>query len=284
MSEPLPFPWIGTSMPLLSLANLMVPDADPIKQITAAADAGFDAVGLCINPPDRLGATVVRDLELRRKVKTLLLDRGMTVLDIEVFPLLPEVDVASLLPALEAGSDLGASFVLVTGNDSDEERVCDNYAKLCELSKPLNLRPVLEFISYRPLRDIFQAERWLRRAGHPSGGICVDALHLFRSGGSIADMKQIPPTDIAYAQLCDAASTEPWSCFTDEQLLRESRTDRRLPGEGVLPLVEFLNALPPGMAISVEAPCEAYSRLSSGERAVLAMETSMDVLGRSRIP
>jgi len=270
-------------MAFLSLANLMVPDADPLQQIEAASQAGFDAVGLCINPPERLGASLVENLAFRRQVKNLLLERGLTVLDIEVFPLRPELDVASLAPVLEAGADLGAQFVLVTGNDIDEERACENYAALCELSRPLGLRPMLEFISYRPLRDILQAERWLRRANHRSGGMCVDALHLFRSGGSIADMQQINAADMGYAQLCDAGSIEPAHCFSQEELLRESRTDRRLPGEGVLPLVEFLNALPNDMAISVEAPCEAYAHLSPTERAVLAMKTSKKVLSRSRI-
>ena len=42
-------------MPTLSLANLMTIDAEPLEQIEAAAAAGFGAVGLAINPPDRLG-------------------------------------------------------------------------------------------------------------------------------------------------------------------------------------------------------------------------------------
>ncbi|MCO5066280.1 MAG: sugar phosphate isomerase/epimerase [Rhizobiaceae bacterium] len=269
-------------MPILSLANLMMPEVDPLQQIDVAAEAGFDAVGLCINPPDRLGASLVRDPALRRRVKDHLADRRITVLDIEVFPLTPEIDPAAFVPALETGAELGATFVLVTGNDTDEARVCDKYARLCDLAAPLGLRPTLEFISYRPLRDILQADRWLKRAGRAQGGMCVDALHLFRSGGTLEELRQIAPSDIGYAQLCDAASMQPAQFFTEEQLLRESRTDRRLPGEGVLPLVEFLDALPPDLAISVEAPCEAYAHLSPKERAVLAMASSRAILAQAK--
>ncbi len=266
-------------MPTLSLANLMVPDADPLRQIDAAAAAGFAAVGLCINPPDRLGASLVRDPVQRRTVKTRLADLGMRVLDIELFPLLPNLDVASLSPVLEACADLGAEFLLVTGNDTDEHRACDNYAKLCDLATPLRLRPMLEFISYRPLRDIHQAERWLHQVNRAAAGMCMDALHLFRSGGTLDDLRRIEPRHIGYAQLCDAASIQPAQFFSEQELVRESRTNRRLPGEGVLPLAAFLKALPPGLAISIEAPCERYAHLPALERAALAMKTTSSILG-----
>jgi sugar phosphate isomerase/epimerase len=270
-------------MPTLSLANLMVIDADPLQQIGAAAAAGFDAVGLCINPPDRQGASLVREPVQRRSVKARLTDLGMRVLDIELFPLSPNFDIAPLSPVLEACADLGAKFLLVTGNDTDELRACDNYGKLCDFAIPLGLRPTLEFISYRPLRDIHQAERWLRLVDRAAAGICVDALHLFRSGGTLDDLSRIEPRHIGYAQLCDAASMLSAPHFSDQELVRESRTNRRLPGEGVLPLVQFLKALPPGLAISVEAPCERYAHLSVPERALLAIKTTRAVLAHSRL-
>jgi len=270
-------------MPLLSLANLAMPEADPIEQIDAAADAGYQAVGLCINPPDRLAAALVTDHARRRRVKQHLAARNMTVLDIEVFPLRPDVDVPALLPVLEAGADLGAAFVLVTGNDTDPVRLADNYGRLCDIATPLGLRPTLEFISYRPLSTIQETEACLRRAGRVGGGMCVDSLHLFRSGGTIADLLAVDPADIGYAQICDAASMAHASTFSEEQLLRESRTDRRLPGEGVLPLVEFLNALPPGMAISIEAPSEAHAHLTPHGRAAVAMQTTLAILAQSNV-
>jgi sugar phosphate isomerase/epimerase len=265
-------------MPTLSLANLMVTDADPSRQIEAAAAAGFDAVGLCINPPDRPGASLVRDPAQRRSIKVRLADLGIRVLDVELFPLLPDVDIAALSPVLEACADLGAEFLLVTGNDADERRACDNFGKLCGLAAPLGLRPMLEFISYRPLRDIHQAERWLCQIDCAAAGMCVDALHLLRSGGTLDDLRRIEPRHIGYAQLCDGASMQPAQHFSDQELLRESRTNRRLPGEGVFPITQFLQALPPGLAISVEAPCEQYAHLSVPERASLAMRTTRTVL------
>jgi len=269
-------------MPTVSLANLMVTDADPLRQIDAAAAARFAAVGHCINPRDRLGASLVGDAARRRTVKARVAEVAMRILDIELFPLLPDLEVASLLPVSEACADLGAEFLLVTGNDADEHRACDNYAALCDLAAPLRLRPMLEFIPCRPLCDIHQAERWLRRVNRAAAGMCMGALHLFRSGGTLDDLRRIEPRDIGYAQLCDAASMQPSQYFSEPELLRESRTNRRLPGEGVLPLAQFLAALPPGLAISVEAPCERYAHLSVSERVTLAMQTTRRVLAGLR--
>ena len=191
----------------------------------------------------------------------------MRVLDIELFRLLPELEVASLSPVLEACADLGAEFLLVTGNDTDEQRACDNYAALCDLAAPLRLRPMLEFIPYRPLRDIHQAERWLRRVEHPAAGMCMDALHLFRSGGTLDDLRRVDPRHIGYASYAMRHPCCRHSIFPSRSWCANSRANRRLPGEGVLPLAGFLVALPPDLAISVEAPCgDLRAALRAGTR------------------
>ena len=50
-------------------------------------------------------------------------------------------------------------------------------------------------------------------------------------------------------------------------LIREARTGRLLPGEGVLPLAALVAALPDTVALSVEAPCRATAGLPALERA-----------------
>ena len=63
-----------------------------------------------------------------------------------------------------------------------------------------------------------------------------------------------------------------------EELRRESRTARLLPGEGELPLDALLDALPPDVAVSVEAPRQPM-RTCRGSSAPAA---TRDVLGRHR--
>jgi hypothetical protein len=50
-------------------------------------------------------------------------------------------------------------------------------------------------------------------------------------------------------------------------LIREARTGRLLPGEGVLPLADLVAALPPDVPLAIEAPCRATGHLPAPERA-----------------
>ncbi len=270
-------------MALLSYASLNLPEAEPLDLIEAAAKAGFGAVGLCMNPPERLGAKLVRDLDERRKVKQRLSDLNMRLLDVEIFALVPDVDFTVVTPAIEAAADLGAAFILVMGNDTNEERACDNFGRYCDIAGGFGLKAILEFISFRPLRTMEQADRWLKRLNHPASGMCIDALHLVRAGETPADIQRIDAREIGYAQLCDGNSLETWQAFSEADLLREGRTNRLLPGHGVFPLTEFLDALPPDLAISVESPCEAHVHLPPEKRAALAMEATRAVLAKAKL-
>jgi hypothetical protein len=52
-------------------------------------------------------------------------------------------------------------------------------------------------------------------------------------------------------QICDGLHEAPASIDLRRQ---EARTDRRLPGEGELPIQSLLNHLPKNITLSVEAP------------------------------
>jgi len=61
-------------------------------------------------------------------------------------------------------------------------------------------------------------------------------------------------------------------------LIREARTGRLLPGEGVLPLAELVAALPAAAAVAIEAPCRATAELPALERARRAHRALTDLL------
>jgi sugar phosphate isomerase/epimerase len=116
----------------------------------------------------------------------------------------------------------------------------------------------------------------VERAAHPAGSVLVDALHLRRSGGSPADLAALPPERLPYGQLCDAPLEPVWP---DEQVaIAESRGGRLLPGDGELPLRELIDVLPPGSALSVEAPVAALADRSPAERASRAFAAATRLL------
>lgn len=197
-----------------------------------------------------------------RQIVEQLDDTGLRIHDIEAVWLTPRTDVAAMTPVLETGARLGAEHLLVVGNDPDPSRTCDNFAQLCELAATYNLAIAFEPMSYVAVGTVGAALDVLRKAAQPNAGLLVDALHLWRSGGSPADLQGIPPGLLPYMHLCDARRSPP----SREDLRTEGRGDRFYPGEGELPLAAFLAAFPPDVPIAVEAPCARDLGLSPVEK------------------
>lgn len=261
----------------LSLSPLTILDAAPPDQVTAAARAGFDAVGIRVAPAaDERVWPMLGNTAVARETRSRLADTGIGVLDVELIMIRPEFGRDAALAVLDAGRALGARFVLTLGYDSDESRLTDNYAWLCAAAAERGLRPGLEFMKYSPVQTLSAAVRIVEGAGHPAGCVLVDALHLQRSGGVVADLAGVRPELLPYGQLCDGPLDPVWPPDDDARL--ESRTSRLLPGDGRFPLADLVAALPTGGALSVEAPVAALAGLSPVERAVRARAAADRVL------
>lgn len=254
---------------ILSLAHLTLIDADPIDLIDAAAAAGFSHVGLRViaREPQPAWMPVVGNVQMERAIKRRLAATGTKVLDLEVFWLTPDFQIADHVPALALGGELGARYIVVICDDPDRNRAIDNFARLCEAAKPFALRPALEFIPYTQVTMLAHAVDMLQAANAANAGLLLDILHLSRSGGSPGDFTHVAPELINFAHICDAPAAIPQ---TTSQLRHEAREDRMYPGEGALPISAFLAALPVETPIALEAPNPRYAHLSFVDRARLA--------------
>lgn len=265
-------------MRLVSLAHLTVVDADPLALIEAAAVAGFDAIGLRVVPPFTTDpiVPVVGVANMQKQIKQRLRDTGITIVDIEAVWLKAETRVEELLPVLATGAQLGAKYVLTVGFDDNNERLVENFGKFCGLAHTCGLRVMLEFIPYSTVKTLKHAHHLLAAAAPANAGLLIDALHLSRSGGHPNDLAAYDPTLFSYAHLCDAPLAQPAA----DRLRDEARDNRLYPGEGELWLDAFLDALPPGLPIAVEAPNAAFSHLPVAGRARLAAEATRRLLRR----
>jgi sugar phosphate isomerase/epimerase len=265
----------GATRRRISLAHLTIVDADPLELIDAAEAGGFDMLGLRIVAPmatDRI-VPVVGDEALIRRIEVRLRDTGLRILDVEAVWLTPDTAVGSLIPVLETGQRLGASHLLTVGNDPDNARVADNFARLCEAARPFGIKPTLELIPYCQTGTLDAALQLVAKAAHTNAGILIDALHLIRSGGRPELLRSIDPTLLDYCQICQAGGQRP----PNTGLLRaEARGNRLYPNspEGRLPLADILAALPSHLVIGVEAPCATYSHLSPVERGRLCGDST----------
>jgi sugar phosphate isomerase/epimerase len=255
--------------PRLSLCWLTVQGAHPLAHVDAAIAGGFDAVGLRLVPPaptDEL-IPVAGNEPLMRELLARLADTGIAVLDVETVWIGPDLDIARLRPALESAQRLGTSNLLTMGNDSDEARLTDTFARLCEEAAKFGLRVGMEFAAFTKVRTIDAARRLVEAAGEPNGRVLIDTLHVARSGATPADVAALDPKWLAYYQIADARGSRPAS---DDALRAEARGDRYLPGEGELPLAAIVAALPAGLPVGVEAPCLEHAAKPVVERGRLA--------------
>lgn len=263
-------------MSLVSLAALTILDAGPAGQIRAAHAGGFKAVGLRLNPllPSD---PAVAGTPLEAEVVALMRETGMELLEIGVFPIKPDMDVAALRPVLRLSSELGARFIVCPVEDADEKRSLETFRALCRLAGEYGLVALIEFNPYSACRSLAAAREMALAAQCDNAALVIDLLHLSRSGGGVADLRAVEPELLRLVHYCDAAPM-PQGERSLEDLRAESRTARRLPGEGVLPLQELLAAFPPGTPISVEAPSQSLAGLSTEEKARKAYDATMRAL------
>jgi sugar phosphate isomerase/epimerase len=266
-------------MNTISLAALTVLDAGPVGQIRAAAEAGFDAVGLRLNPLLPSDPIVIGNSATEAEIQGLLSATGIGVLEIGVFPLRSDTEVDSLKPVIAFSAKIGAKYLVCPVEDPDPSRRVETFSRLCELARGFDLIALIEFNPYSACPDLHCGLDLLRSARQRNAAICVDALHLSRSGGHPDHLRGIDPSLLPIVHICDAPRLAMMR-RTQEELRAESRTARLLPGEGALWLTDLLEVLPREVAISVEAPSATNAGLPAGARARLALEATRRVLQR----
>jgi sugar phosphate isomerase/epimerase len=252
----------------LSLDHLTIIDATPLELIEAAAAGGFDHVGLRIVQP--LAAAPVVDVvgqpALRRELKAATAANGVSVRLIESVWLGPDADPQTLEPALAAGAELGARFVLVAGNDPDEKRLIENLGLQAKLAQNYGLEIAFEFMPFTQVRSYENALRITRAVAAANLRLLIDALHLSRSGADFSKLDKFDASIVSYVHLCDAPAAIP----PPDALRDEARLRRLYPGEGEQALDHFLEAMPADACIGLEAPCQTYAHLPPIERAKVA--------------
>ncbi len=266
---------------MISLAALTVLDAGPVRQILAAAAAGYDAVGLRLQPLLATDPVIAGIPEAEAQVQDAIRTTGLQVTEIGVFPLLPEMDVEKFAAVLGLSHRIGARYVTCPVEDPDEARRVENFSRLCDLSETCGMEALIEFNPYSACPNLPAAMRIVEKSGRDNARLLIDVLHLSRSGGKPSDLKAIDPKMIALVHLCDAPPPPTRAASVDE-LRRESRTARLYPGEGSLWLDELLDIVGPDVPLSVEAPSAAHAHLGVEERAKAALEATRKLLAKHR--
>jgi sugar phosphate isomerase/epimerase len=226
---------------LFSLAAGVTPElaAEPAAFVDAAAAAGWPACGVWFAADSWSRSTT-------DQVRGSLERGGLVALDIEVVRL----GQGDPRPLIDAGGDVGARNVLCISMLADRQETIARFAELCELASAAGMRACLEFMPFSTVTDAAAAAAIVAEVGHAAGAVLVDALHLARSGGTVADIAGMDRARLPYAQWCDGAATI--ADTSPRGLVADALDGRSCPGDGELPIDEFLHAFGPDVPMSLE--------------------------------
>jgi len=264
----------------ISLAALTVLELTPPEMVSCAAEAGYSHVGIRLLPatPTEPQYDIVGDTPLLREVESRLADTGAKVLDVEIFRIKPDTRVGDYEAAIATAARLGASELLVAGNDPDEARLTDTFGAFCDLAGSYGLGADLEFMPWTDAKDLPQAARIIEGTGRDNAGMLIDPFHFSRSRSRLEDIATVPPTRFHFMQFCDVPAAIP---PTTGEILAEARGERLFPGEGGVDLVGLLRALPRDLPLSLEVPTLTLAKsVGAVERARRALAATKRVLAQ----
>ena len=138
--------------------------------------------------------------------------------------------------------ELGCSQLMVCSNVSPDslggiDRAAADFRELGERAAKRGMRVGFEALAWgRHINDYRDAWEVVRRADHPAIGLVLDTFHIFARKTGLDPLRSIPGDRIFLVQLADA----PW---LDMDVLSWSRHFRCFPGQGDMPILEFMQAL-----------------------------------------
>jgi sugar phosphate isomerase/epimerase len=239
----------------------------PVQFVELAASLGCMHIGmapapmLAANPHDYPIWSLREDAGLRRELKAALRDNGVSISLAEGFLAWPDRPIAQLAGDLDLMAELGAPIANIASLDPDLDRACDALAAFADMASTRGMKSTLEFLPGLPIADLPSALAAIRRIGRPDFRLLIDMMHIFRSGGSVADLAALDPSQVGYIQICDVPLVQTEMSYADE-----ARYERRPPGEGELPLLDALEALPRDLVIGLEVPMLSRAQAGLGPR------------------
>ncbi|MFM5931860.1 MAG: sugar phosphate isomerase/epimerase family protein [Novosphingobium sp.] len=190
------------------------------------------------------------DPALRREMKAAMADTGVRIELGEGFRAGADRDVANYAHGLDLMAELGAQRINAVSMEPSLERTYDQLALLADMVIARGMLFTIEFAPMNTINNLASAMAAIDHIGAGRARVLIDAMHLFRSGGSVADVAALDPDVIGYAQLCDVPLAAPEGV----PYFQEATLARLVPGTGELPLADWIAALPADLPIGIEVP------------------------------
>jgi sugar phosphate isomerase/epimerase len=233
----------------------------PVEFVNLAADLGCDSISATLalranNPLPYPAWSLRENPALRRNMKAAMRDRGIALALADATAIRPGAEIRDYASDLDLFADLGAERVGTVSFEPDLGRTYDQLALLVDMAQERGFKAtVLEFVPGLAIPTLSAGLAALRHVGKPSLQLLADAMHLYRSGGTAADLVGLSAGLIGYAQICDYPLRP-----ADDDYFEQATTERLVPGAGEIPLREFLLALPKDIPLGLEVPMLAAAK------------------------
>lgn len=237
------------------MSYLTAPVASPLESIRIAAEVGYDHLGLRIHPTTAADAAspLLEDKALLADCKVLLADTGLTVTEVESWMIRRDFDLSKSAAAMEAAAELGSPRLIAVADIRgaiEQAEIEEHFARFAEMAQGFGLGVDFEPIAHRAAGTLGEALGVVAAGAAFGTGLILDMLHIERMGISPDELAAVDRSLLHNIHLCDA----PPAPSDLETMVRHSAYDRDLPGDGVLPLARYLNALPRDRPLSIEIP------------------------------
>jgi 4-hydroxyphenylpyruvate dioxygenase len=227
----------ATSIATVCLSGLL-PD-----KLEAAASAGFDGVEIFENDLLTFDGT-------SEDVRRICADLGLAITLFQPFrdfEAMPAPQRARNLDRAERKFDtmqaLGTELLLVCSNTQpaalpEPERAAADLREMAERAAKRSLRLCYEALAWgRHVNRWRQAADIVAQADHPSLGLCLDSFHTLCLDDDLTALHEVVPAErLFFVQLADAPRLA-------MDVLSWSRHHRLFPGQGELPVADFLRSL-----------------------------------------
>ncbi len=227
----------------LILSHFSLRNAGFDERVAAAAQAGFDGIGLNVG----WFRAMVRDGWSIDAMQRVLDDHGIRLLEVEALRIFGDDRVDDVFEMVEAFRPTHVQVIAPFEGEVPVEAAGERFATLCERAAPFGARLAWEFLPFTAVKDAPDALAIIAAAGNPdNGGLCVDSWHVFRGTG-IGQLDDIPPERVVVVQFDDGPMVP-----VDPDYLNDCLHYREVPGDGEFDLITFLQKLPAAVPLSVE--------------------------------
>lgn len=235
----------------------------PVEHVKVAAELGCVAIssGLTGLPLTMFGVedfapyamwSLRDDPALRRETIAAMRDTGIHIGLGEGFRASSDGDARDFTRDLDLMAELGAlriNAICIEEAMFADGSAHDQLAMLAELTIERGMVFTIEFTPPYGINSFERALEVCRHVGPGKARLLVDSMHFFRTGGTVEKLNAVDPDWIGYAQMCDG-KLAPY----DDEYFMTAMFGRGIPGEGELPLREWVAALPETCEIGLEVP------------------------------